>query len=350
MDNKFYLKLINSFYTNDYIDVTKLGNKEIEILMYHRLIGHLYKYLNKGLLNKNIVESVSNNYYIQKNLHEKYMQEVRKITACFNSNHIRYIFIKGFSLFNYYEQYTREFNDVDVIIDSKDIGNAINLLNNLGYVFGTINNNSNVVKLATRQEILFSRINTHEIFQLIKKVDNIYIKLDVNFLFQWKVFNNPQINFEELYSNININNEIVSLNIVYNILHLCCHFYNETVNFIFDYTDRTKMPRELKIFRLFDILLLINKLNFAQQNQIIFISEKHNIDCQIKYTLKVLNEFFPKLIPKYLYDFASSNPSNKDDVNIYMKENGELGRWNLTLYDRAFDFEKKKNHLSMMEL
>lgn len=343
MNDSNNIELIYNLYQKQYIDINQITEKELDILSYHRLLGYLYPYVTSFKINKQIKERIKNNYNYRKCLYEIYENEIQNIISCFNEWNIRHIFIKGFSLLDYYDKYVREFNDVDIIINFEDINNVIKILNKCGYQFGHYDSKSMKVNKVSRNREVFKILNTHEIPKMIKEINNVYIKIDINFLFQWKGKENKQIEFEELWQNSIKRKKYNILNNKYNILHLCCHFYNETVNFTFNYSNDYKDPKELKLFRLFDILLLLDKLSSSEIKEIINISLKHHIDNEVKFTLKVISEFFPEKLTNELYDFSINEPNLNNNINIYLTKNGDYNLWPISLYDRAFNFTIKKN-------
>lgn len=332
MDYTIYLKLINSIFNN----VMTIEDKSIaDILSYHRLLG----YFNS-----------SNNE--EKLILEKYTEELKPIFEELDAKKIRFIALKAFSLFDYYENLNiRQFNDIDLLVDPQRIDEIIKIIQKQGYKFGHINYSNMSFVEATRNEILFSRLNTHEIIKLIKKRDNIYIKIDINFLFQWKMFNNTQIDFDILYQN-SVNNSIINirqLNKIYNILHLSCHFYNETTGFIFSAVSLNKDPQELKIFRLMDIVFILKSINDTEENELIHLSEKYGINHQLIYTLRMIETFFYNTLSSYLKAYIDNHTYEKNNINIYYKNNGEIGYWPLSVYDRAFNLRKKDIIMKKME-
>lgn len=350
MNYERYLEIINRLYKNIPFNRFEFSDSEIKIISYHNLQGFFYQYLNSDILTSYTKEIISNDFLEQKRKFEIYKREINELINLFNSNNIRHIFLKAFSLNNIYNDYIRRFNDIDLLINYEEIPSVIKSLQYFGYEFGCIDYNTNKFKPASRQQILFSKLNTHELCEMVKKVNNIYIKLDLNFLFQWKGNKNKQIEFEELYNNSQVINNRRILNNVYNILHLCCHFYNETVNFVFNYDMPEFEPQELKIYRLFDILYLLEETDENQQNEMINIALKHQLGNQVKYVFKIIDQFFPSTLPQTIYDFAFSNSQIDNDINIYLKRNNTFGLWPISIFDRSFNLELKKQNINKLDL
>lgn len=328
-----YLKLINN--SLNYTFTLDIKENLLEVLTYHRLLG--------------CSSSVRNNI---KSTLEKYIEELKPIFLELDTKKIRYIALKAFSLFDYYKNLdVREFNDIDLLVDPKKIDDVIKIIQKYNYKFGYINYNTMSFKEATRKEILFSRLNTHEIVKLIKRNDDLFIKIDINFLFQWRMFNNSQIDFDILYQNSIIGSviSIRQLNKIYNILHLSCHFYNETTGFVFSSDNLIKDPQELKLFRLIDIIFILKEIDISDEKKLIFLSEKHKINHQIIYTLRMIDAFFPHKLSSELKEYMNNNQNIKNNINIYYKKNGDIEYWPISVYERAFNFQKKDEIIKKME-
>ena len=71
-----------------------------------------------------------------------------------------------------------------------------------------------------------------------------------------------------------------------NFVHLCVHFYNETLFFFLDkaYTDETQ--KDTKLFRLFAIIIQLSLFTTEDFENLKQLSEKYNANNQIKFVLK----------------------------------------------------------------
>ena len=349
------IEIINRLLSNNNYQKHKiqLTDEELDLLIYHKLNGNLYNISSKFELSakqKFKLFTEFGNEFIQ---HETYKKFLDELLFKFNEYNIKYIIIKGLSLFDYYSNsMSRLYNDVDILVDYKDLDIVIKTVKEFGFEFGKIDSKKMELIKVNRQQILFSKLNTHEIVKLVRKeMENLFIKLDFNFLFQWKGFGNSQIPFDELYCH-SIKSKQNGYRILipeYNLLHLCCHFYNETTRFVFAQENLHTDVNELKLFRLVDIMLLVNILkNSNKINDFIKITQNNKMTDPIIFSLKFLLAFFRISLPQILQEFILNNESEQNDINIYMKKNGHLSKWDISVYDRAFKLTKKNSAIKAM--
>lgn len=265
----------------------------------------------------------------------------------FIENKISVLFLKGLPLLiNHYNKiYQRYFGDIDILIDKSNIKKVELLLSKKGYQYGNFNGNK--VVLASKEEILFQKMYTHEIFNMVKVINRGYVSnIDVNFKFSWVGCDNK---FSDIPFNILIEHSLETkinktwmstLNRELSFIHLCCHFYNEAVYFLFDNDiEEDNDTGELLLFRLFDILLIcIKPMNI----QLIYdLSKKYLCLDQIKFVLTVIAEIFgSKILNIYNEKFGLYDVH---DINYYINKNNQKIFWPIDLKERVFDLEKKRN-------
>ena len=332
----------NNIDFNDYDKYSKYNYHKIDLLM----LNYFYNYDNKL---KNLLLSELNG---ECNNYLNYRIILNDLTRVFNQNNIKFILIKGMSLNSIYPfPVIRKFKDIDLIIDFAQISLAEEILKKEGYTQGYYFKNINKIESAKKNDIIFSKMYKHETVNMVKLLNGIPINIDLNFLFQWKGFENKQIPFNDLIKNSyldrNLNCRI--LNKVFMFLHLCCHYYNETTRFVFSDYVLGEPTNELKLFRIIDIILLLSSMDNTEKTKILKYSEKYEIKNQIIYCLKTINAFSSFLIDDNLQKYCNDNNVIENDIDVYMTKSGKLKTWPINIYQRAFDFELKNNVIKNMD-
>jgi len=99
---------------------------------------------------------------------ENYINAIKEINEAFNNSSISYVLLKGCALvIRYYQKtYHRSYNDIDFLISVKDIDKVEKILNEIRYIQGGVVDG--LIVKAHRKDIIFQRINTHEIYHMVK--------------------------------------------------------------------------------------------------------------------------------------------------------------------------------------
>lgn len=349
--DNFY-ELLNSF-INIIYNICKRGhiidNNFFEVLKYHRLDLLFYDISNNYSLPYQSILQLNNFKNKIENTNNNYLEEMKILTKLFNKNGIKFVFLKGSSLIlNSYKQiYHRYFHDIDILISEKEISKVVGILNKLGYVYGDFENE--MIYPATREEVLYQRMHTHEIYNMVRvNKNNICLNLDVNFKFMWKGFNNENLALEDILNYITFvefeNLKMPILNIEYQFLHLCTHFYNEAVYFLLDNDyDEGEDAGEILLIRLFDVLLLINKdINLEQ----LYLSAKNNnFLVQIEFVLSLLYYITGE---KYISKFYSYFKIDINTLNYFFTRQNKKVEWPINIDERLFNIKKKEKCIKIL--
>ncbi|MDD2261328.1 MAG: nucleotidyltransferase family protein [Candidatus Cloacimonetes bacterium] len=343
--------LFYNYKENNFDDLVDVDIELLKLLEYHRIDMILadklslpkYRNINSNLINKKNIVYRNN---------ENYINAVKEINEAFNDISISYVLLKGCALImKYYQKtYHRSFNDIDFLIDVKDIGKVEKILNELGYIQGEVVD-GHIVK-AHRKDIIFQRINTHEIYHMVKFNErNFEVNVDINFKFAWVEFGSSGdslISFNDVSKNVDIfhfnNMPIPLLNSEYQFLHLCCHLYNEAVFFALDkqYVSGDD-PKELSLFRLFDIFLVSQYEMDIEK--IYMISKNANCIHKIEYVLSLFHIILGEC---FVVKFAKHFNVNNDFPNYYYSVNGDKIEWPINLFHRLFDIDSKYKALKTL--
>lgn len=276
----------------------------------------------------------------------RFLNVVKSLNMNFNKKAIDYVLLKECSMMStYYKKKNhRYFADISFLINEKDIEIVKSILHEDGYIQGEIINGK--VVRASKREILFLRLQTHEIHPMVK-IDNgnLEINLDINFKFSWVGFGisgDSLVTFEKIKENTRYVNVlgvyVPMLNDVFQFIHLSCNIYNESVFFALHKTGCD--PHELLLSRVLDVFLIINTKPDIEK--IYTYSKRMNCIFKIEYVLSLI-----KIIVgvSYLHEFLKFFNIPCEFPNHFFLRNRKQIEWPITVYQRLFDIESKKEAL-----
>lgn len=106
-----------------------------------------------------------------------------EITNELNKMQISYALIKGFDIvnkvYNPIKPFSRDFNDIDILLDKDDLSRVSLVLEQMGYVQGDVDNMQSTVQKASRIEQLEMMMRSHQIYSYVR-LDTIDKKLEIN--------------------------------------------------------------------------------------------------------------------------------------------------------------------------
>lgn len=264
---------------------------------------------------------------------------------------VKFIVLKGFAVMNtiYDNYWERTYNDIDILINETDINKVENVLKHIGYIQGVFHKQEKVIEKAARRDIIYQRMYTHQIHEFLK-YDEVLSEIDINFKFEWGGYGNTKtiISNEFAFNNtipfFYDKKEFLCLNYELMFIHLCCHVYNEAVNFVFADFNKEDDLGEIKMFRLMDIIGLLNKkeLNWIKIFEVI---KTNGIMREIVYTMSIIDYLFPNAISdnlpiKCFIDYSI--------INDYYDAKGIMRKWPISLHDRLFNLELKRDAVKSM--
>ena len=263
------------------------------------------------------------------------------ITKKFNENDIPHVFLKGISLINslYAVPWLRYFNDIDLLVPESSLSQVVSILTRCGYVFGSFNNG--ILDYASRSQILFQRLYTHEIFNMVRKEsDNSASNIDINFRFSWNGISlkKPKRQFEEFSHYIIIDNGLPCFKRLMNLIHLCCHLYNEAIYFALDKDFTGGDPKEIRLDRVFDIAFLVESFSDSEVESLENIATQYNCCREILYALNIVDHVF-----QLNYRDSLTNISDDSiDIDAYYSNDKKVKKWPISLDERIFNLDLKK--------
>lgn len=313
------------------------GNEIRNFLEYHKLDMVYYSLCPDTCLQ---FLKLKRDIIAKKNI--KYLLELEQIIKLFEKHNVDYVILKGWavlaSLYSHIED--RYFNDIDILVDERDLQKVENILLFCGYQYGIAENNC--IVLADRSKILFQRRFTHELYNMVKEVsNNCFLNFDINYRFSWRGMNDRYIG--QIGGEIIGNNKtrVTYKGIEFNILnkemqfiHLCCHFFNEAKFFLLDNEFKGGDPCELRLFRLLDIFLLLPSIDIDKAKKII---KEFRCQDEIDFVMRILHVVLED--ERIGLEFVQ----NKNiEIDTYFSREKEWRLWPLSVQERVFMLSEKE--------
>ena len=164
--------------------------------------------------------------------------------------------LKGaYLITNIYETGDRISNDVDILVNEKNVGKCKKILNDNGFIQGWVEDGLFIE--ASRNDIVMAKMNFGETIPFIKKTDNGFVTVDVNFSLGYKPMEDDSI-ITEMLDRIVIYpyraTNLVTLEDKDFIIHLCLHLYKEATT-----SEWVFRRKDLNLYKFNDIYVLLVK-------------------------------------------------------------------------------------------
>lgn len=289
-----------------FADCNLIMAHKLQFLLYHHVMN-----IKNIKFEKNFGKQLSGSLVFLQYKYEEYLEFIKDIVKFLDENSILYCFVKGFSIIDYLYKdkgvIYRDFGDIDILINKKDVKLFCQGLQNMGFIQGYLDDNYKL-KEADRKEIIYWRLNSHQEQSFIRKsrfsdiAPMINCRVDINTtIFEGGMFA-PPISTEELLisaRSIEIGNGIraKSLSHELELIQLCYHLYKDIVQeeiiSIASYTliKFTDIREYIKIYyEVFDVEKLLNYIN------------SNGIGNQIYAILKMVSDFYGDLFIDHILD------------------------------------------------
>ena len=157
--------------------------------LHNLLFKHIVSFKKLFDIKKSIAFILNERFVFTQNRAAEYFNLIKRIVPLLNKNNISYAFLKGISIAN--DLYCcdglvyRSFNDIDILISKEQTIRLNEVLESLGFIQGTIDNNYQLAKIDRKQKIYWS-LNTHQEHKYLKAssfsdyTPGLYNNLDVN--------------------------------------------------------------------------------------------------------------------------------------------------------------------------
>lgn len=277
-----------------------LKQHKIKYLFLKKIIDFgLTEYVDFGLCYHHSCELV----FLQQK-YKEYLSTIKKLTEELDRNQISYSILKGFSFIHdlYTESNTiyRNFADVDILISDENTGTVSKILNNLGFVQGYLD--GSLLKPASRQELIYWRLNSHQLHEFVKFSSYAHISpfllthIDINFtIFEGGKYSIP-ISTSEILKHCDrrrIADELYPccLDYTYGLIQLCYHFYKDTV-----YDIKKETASDYVLIKFCDIReYILNYRDLICWEEFIDVVTQANIFKEIGFVLNMVSSFYGDL-------------------------------------------------------
>lgn len=240
-------------------------------LFYNRMAAIAYGILEgKKLLhkvNREFRNSIKMCYQTSVEKNKNYFSCLKYLDEILSESNVKYAMLKGAVLCNEYPEGFRTANDVDILVEPKDVTLIGNILSKNGFKQGYIRND--IFEPATRQEIIQSKLMRGETVPYIKNIDlrgMPYLEVDINFSLDYKNTNDNNISIM-LSDTVQKNFSGLSLMTLDDrdfFIHLCTHLYKEAMTI-----EWVKMKRDMSLYKYCDMYMIIDDMSHDQFSQIL---------------------------------------------------------------------------------
>lgn len=281
-------------------------------------------------------------------LNEFYHRCVQEIFFEFQKRRLSCISTKGIWLISeiYKDFGCRPMSDIDILIDKVELDDIEDALKDMGYVQGHYNRTTKFIDIASKKDIVKSKLYSHESYPFVKIIGHNWVYVDLNFRFTWQISQkHPQVSFDVLYNNRSMSQDgsISFMNTYDNLIHLCCHIYDESIYFLYKYPVYRAGIMELSLGKLLDVFLIIQQgIDF---DVLWSVTQRYQAEDSVSYVLsllEMLNAFEPfGWIYKGLYPYS-------DKVNQFVDLKGRVITWPIDLYDRLCGTKEKNEFIAKL--
>lgn len=280
-----------------------------------------------------------------KERNEKVFAKLGPVFEQLNHLEIPYAPLKGTMLLhNTYKDYSLRYsNDVDILVQEKDLSAISSLLEKHDLEQRIFNYDTAKFEPASKQQKIFHRMTTHELlpFLLYDEVnpDFPYLEVDIQFdIFNRaknlrQYFDHSKL-FEQLCDTPTSLGTMTILRPEYNILQLASHLYQDATRLI-----SIKKGKDLELIRFLDIYEFVNQ-NSQQIDWEYLASEveQYNVQHILFYALYYTELLLGEFVPVSFMD--KIRPLNLDYLDTFGVEEGLSIKWSKSFVKRMFDLKR----------
>lgn len=352
------------------LEIVKFGNKKSDVdkllavleddslnwieilgyLCYHRVAGLAYeniKAINVRKLDFPVFFAIYMIHQSQSIRTELQKEYIKVISSALCESDIPHVFLKGSVLSStLYPIGARAFNDIDILVSKESVKSVKKVLCALGFSQGKYNYKKGVVDNFS-QDVIKQSINTRgEVAPFVKIVDEKTIKtidVDVNFSLDWKPDGSDgavrHFLNEKVLVPVDENSSIYSLKKEHLFIHLCTHFYKDSV-----LIDIVKKRKVLDLYKFVDVYTFIQTyFDGIDVERIFDDSVKYGFDRHMFFTLNYISKVFPDVLVIKNVDalFQKYNYMNDDIMTVIFDQcNTEIKlKDRSSLIDRLFSYD-----------
>jgi hypothetical protein len=312
------------------------SNDDIELLMGHIILNRVVKIAYNNLE----LDSLSTDFYkaiyaLKENYekqHIKFKDNLYYLSTILKKSKSKYALLKGAFLSTVlFDHGQRTSNDIDILVEGKNVAEIQSLLLEEGFIQGRYNRKENTIIPASRKEIIESRMNFGETIPFFKIINSSPFEVDINFSIDFKPDDDRNL-VPELLSNTTVvtiqDEEFNTLNMVDFLIHLCCHLYKEATTY-----DWVLYRRDLMLYKFSDINVFLHRFGDEAFFPILINHiRKYHVEKECYYTFENSSIIYPNM--DYIQGFSqlkdAIKPSNLDFMKqiVYPREK-KLFRYNM---------------------
>lgn len=263
-------------------------------LMFHRVAGVAYATLMEtgllSLFHREFRTSLKAVYESACEKTKSFMEAVDSLAEVLNETNVPYALLKGGYLCYKYPLGYRTSNDIDVLLNTKDIDAVSSALYAHGFVQGHIRNQTLIP--ATRLELIQSRMTRGETVPFYKEMalpHMQFTEVDLNF------------SLHESNEQNGVVSELLSRRMKYSaqtahaytldkydfVLHLCAHLYKEATVMAW-----VRMNRDLSLYKFMDIYMLLYDWDDEDYKKLLNVALDNGLEADLYYALYFTRELF----------------------------------------------------------
>ncbi len=263
-------------------------------LFFNRVAGIAYGVLEQtellNCVNREFRNSLMGSWHLNERFLADYIGCLKYLSLQLNACEVPYALLKGAYLCGKYPVGYRASNDIDVLIDPKDVGRASAKLKLAGFKQGYLQNGKFVE--ATRQQVIESKMMRGETVPFIKEIKLPYIKfleVDLNFSLDYK--NGDGQALRAMLRNtqsVTVGNATIrTLSSIDFFLHLCAHLYKEatTISWV-------QMKRDMTFYKFCDLYMLLYEMSEEQCLALISVARERELFKEFLYCMNAILCFF----------------------------------------------------------
>ncbi len=248
---------LSDVYCGEKIDISAYDTEKIiGGIIRNRIVGIAYDNLETDGLQREYKKALRCLLDGEIERSKKFKKDLRFISHILKDADFRYALLKGAYLGAFfYKEGRRTSNDIDILIDQKDIDRLQSRLSENGFIQGYVKEGKIVP--ATRAEIINSRINRGETVPFLIDNENGLLEVDINFSVDFKASDERDTVRKLLGNCVAAEKDGV---VFYTLcpedflIHLCCHLFKEATTI-----DWVEDGRDLLLYKFSDINILLHR-------------------------------------------------------------------------------------------
>ena len=344
----------------------EINNQMIDEVMekhnfnWSELIGHMMMNRTAGLsyylimkssnlkIPSEITLSMQRVFDAQKLRAENMKNYIKELALALDAAYIPHAFLKGAILtYSLFPLGTRASNDVDILINSKDISRCGDVLSSLNYEIGDYDHHTKTITKLTRYELIFRRMNWGETTPYVKITNQSMLNalpVDINFSLDWLPTSTENAVESLLKNTIKYQLDqtaISSLDRESFLIHLCMHLYKECVLY-----EMVVFHKDTTLYKYVDIYAYIVEYPIDWEH---LVSKCLEFDLQkgCYFAFEYVRTLFPSLneINEFIRALHFLKPTDTDYLNelIDPANPNKKYRWKEDLVQRVFNYNRLEN-------